>query len=952
MKPRSRSPYLSLVGKYVAAVLLVTAAALVTSRLRATFPGAPNSLFFCAVIASAWLGGMGPGILASLLTCLIVQTILGPEKLASLSPASQIARDLIFLAVSLFISWLCSRQRRVHAILRQGHEHLEQLVQARTRDLSSANEVLKKECLERQRIENALRQSETKLAEAQRVAHIGHWERDLATDRITYSAEFARILGLASPTAPLYLPEFQKSIHPDDLLRQKMALADAMAGKSPYDAEFRIVLPQGDVRFAHTLGQFSRDASGRPTVLFGTFQDITERKQAELLLAGQREVLEKIASGAPLSESLTALLRLIELYAPGVLSSILLVDSCGHHLVHGAAPNLPPDYLRAIDGLAIGPAAGSCGTAAFSQAPVFVENIDTDPRWRDYREVALRHGLHACWSTPIFDQQHHVIGTFAMYYRLSALPTPEHLRLIDSTTHLAAIAISRDRDQAGLRESEAKLKKAQQISQIGYWDLDLTTGLVTWSEETWRIVGREPHPGPFPQTELVAMIHPEDRSRRAEALTLAMAHRQPYNIEYRLLRPNGEVRFVHLIDDLVSDPSGRPIRMFGTIQDMTERRLAEALVRSQAEEIKTIVENSPDPIARYDREFRRTYVNPAFIKVSQVPPAALIGKKMGSMLHEGIVNLAVEEVDLFQRSLQQVLDTAKPLDFEGTWPLPSGHLCFDIHLEPEFDAQGQLTSILAISRDITKLKEGEAKIRQIESELARVSRVTIIGELTTSIAHEVNQPLGAMANNADAVNRWLAATPPNLDEARSAVQRIARDAARASDVIRRIRALAKKSEPARTPLHLNEVIEETLALAKPEIARRHVSLQTSLAPNLPIVPADRIQLQQVLLNLVVNAFDSMDNLNGQPRVLRVSSGLDGPDTVQVSVQDTGVGLSPQQADHLFDPFYTTKPDGIGLGLTISRSIVEAHGGRLWAVPNSGPGVTFQFTLPVTNGGAA
>ncbi len=252
-----------------------------------------------------------------------------------------------------------------------------------------------------------------------------------------------------------------------------------------------------------------------------------------------------------------------------------------------------------------------------------------------------------------------------------------------------------------------------------------------------------------------------------------------------------------------------------------------------------------------------------------------------------------------------------------------------------------------------KQLEAEMSVRKrMEAELAQVSRLTMMGEVTASIAHEVNQPLAAVVTNAQAVSRWLAATPPNLDESREAVHRIARDGNRASEVIRRIRALVKKGEPARTPVNLNELVQETIVLTKPELILNKVTLQTELAPELPRVPADRVQLQQVLLNLVVNAVDSMSAAADRPRFLRIRTDHPEPQAVQVAVQDTGLGIKPDEAERLFEPFYTTKPHGLGMGLAISRSIVEAHGGRLWATPDDGRGVTFQFTLPVQEGGAS
>ena len=232
-----------------------------------------------------------------------------------------------------------------------------------------------------------------------------------------------------------------------------------------------------------------------------------------------------------------------------------------------------------------------------------------------------------------------------------------------------------------------------------------------------------------------------------------------------------------------------------------------------------------------------------------------------------------------------------------------------------------------------------------------MTRVTTMSELTASIAHEVNQPLAAVVTNANACLRWLAGASPDLDEAREALRRIVRDGNRASDIIARIRGLLKKDEPARMRLDINLVIQDIVKLARGEMLQRKVSLQTELAAGLPLIAADPVQLQQVLLNLITNALDALSPVKDRLRILRIRT--DQPDScaVRVAVQDTGVGVDPQHAERLFQAFFTTKPNGLGLGLSISRSIVEAHGGRLWATPNDGPGVTLQFTLPVAAGGA-
>jgi C4-dicarboxylate-specific signal transduction histidine kinase len=243
----------------------------------------------------------------------------------------------------------------------------------------------------------------------------------------------------------------------------------------------------------------------------------------------------------------------------------------------------------------------------------------------------------------------------------------------------------------------------------------------------------------------------------------------------------------------------------------------------------------------------------------------------------------------------------------------------------------------------------EEALKKTEEELARVARVTAMGELTASIAHEVNQPLAAVVTNGNASLRWLSNDPPNFDEARQALRNIVRDGNRASDVIARIRAVLKKSELAARQLDLNEIIREIVALTQGEVERRGASLRTDLAASLPVVIGDRVRLQQVLLNLVINALDAMNDVMDRPRIIEICSGAPKPKLILIAVKDSGVGLDAEKASRLFEAFYTTKPDGLGMGLSISRSIVEEHGGRLWAAPNEGPGATFQFTLPAEDG---
>jgi C4-dicarboxylate-specific signal transduction histidine kinase len=245
-----------------------------------------------------------------------------------------------------------------------------------------------------------------------------------------------------------------------------------------------------------------------------------------------------------------------------------------------------------------------------------------------------------------------------------------------------------------------------------------------------------------------------------------------------------------------------------------------------------------------------------------------------------------------------------------------------------------------------KLRASEQRLLDAQMELARATRVTTLGELTASIAHEVNQPLAAVVNAAAACRRWLDGGTPNLDEARSAVDWIVNEGNRASEVIRRVRALANKTDIEKVPLDVNDVAREVISLVQRELVSNQVSLQMELAPALPTILGDRIQLQQVIINLVMNGIEAMQSVTDRPRELVIRSGQDETHRVLVSVTDCGVGISAEGADRLFNAFFTTKSSGMGMGLSICRSIIEAHGGRMSAVNNVGPGATFQFVLPL------
>ena len=311
-----------------------------------------------------------------------------------------------------------------------------------------------------------------------------------------------------------------------------------------------------------------------------------------------------------------------------------------------------------------------------------------------------------------------------------------------------------------------------------------------------------------------------------------------------------------------------------------------------------------------------------------------------------------EDRRMVRKLVDRVSNEREDLDFEHRLLMPDGSVKYlrVVGHPSTKDELGRVEFVGAIT-DMTErklaekaLQEKEVSLRQTQAELAYVSRVTTMGQLAASIAHEVNQPLMGVVTNASASLRYLGWDTPNLVEAKEAIRAIIRDGNRAADVVSRMRGLFKKARQAKEPLSINEAIEEVVLLTSGEARRNKVELRAELAANLPLVMADRVQIQQVVMNLILNGIQAMSAVEDRGRVLVVRTQRGEGDQVRVAVQDSGIGIDPGSIEQIFDAFHTTKPGGMGMGLSISRSIIESHGGQLWATPNDGPGATFQFTL--------
>ncbi len=320
-------------------------------------------------------------------------------------------------------------------------------------------------------------------------------------------------------------------------------------------------------------------------------RDISQRKRREALLAGENRVLEMVAKGDSLADILDNLCLLVEGQSSGVLASILLMDPNGKQLRHGAAPNLPEAYTEAIDGAFIGPSVGSCGTAAYRGEQVIVSDIATDPRWADFREVALAHSLRACWSTPIFSSEGKVIGTFAMYYRKPRSPSPREQDTIKHITHLAGVAIQRKLAESARRESEAYLAEAQRLSHTGSWAWAPATGEIRyWSDETYRVLGFDPDAGPPRFETFFQRLCPEDQVRVRELFENAVREKADFETDYRIVHPSGAVKDIHAVGHPVGDEAGNLVEFVGTVIDITEGKRSEEALRASEQVARGQVE--------------------------------------------------------------------------------------------------------------------------------------------------------------------------------------------------------------------------------------------------------------------------------------------------------------------------------------------------------------------------
>jgi PAS domain S-box-containing protein len=752
--------------------------------------------------------------------------------------------------------------------------------------------------------QQTLRRSEIYLAEAQRIAHVGWWEREFETGRVSLSDETCRIFGVQPVDLPEWHGRWLELIHPEDRSRAAEAAAAALApGGSRYDVEYRIVRPDGSLRVVHSQGDVSWDRSGRPLRQFGVMQDITELRQAE--------------------EDLRASELRFRTFVDHATDAFFLLDD--HSIVIDANRQ-------------------ACSDLGYSRQELIGKHR------RDF-DVALD-------ETSIERLKGRILGgeaiTFETRHRRkdgSTFPVEVRVGYFEEGgprfSCVARDITERKHAEQALRNSEERFRTLVQFSFDVYWE----------SDAQHRFIRQEFAEGltdaPAPGSEIgktrweIPYVEPDAEAWRKHRETLD-AH-LPFR-DFVLARPtaDGGKRFVSVSGLPVFDEAGCFVGYRGVGRHITEQKKAEeALRRSQA----------------YLAEAQRLSNSGAFAFNAEKSLywSEQLYQIWGFQPHDGIPSRDVwwqrvhpDDRDRSRQELQDALRGKHDFAMEYRIVLPDGTLK---HLRtighPSYTTAGDLIEVVGTTVDVTERKRAQAehqRLRELEADLAHLNRVSIMGELTASLAHEILHPIATARNNARAGMRFLAMTPPDLNEVMEALACVVRDSDRAKNIVARIRDHIRKKPPRKERFDINAAITEVIVMARNAVDTNRVSIRTRFSEPTPLVCGDRVQVQQVILNLLLNAIEAMSS-SKEPRHLTISTDFSEPDGLLVEVRDSGPGLAQEQFQDIFKAFYTTKPDGIGMGLSICRSIIDAHGGRLWAEANHPSGAVFRIALPATGRGS-
>jgi PAS domain S-box-containing protein len=1003
----------------VLAIVFSLTALLLAFDLREETRGTPLRKIGSAAVMGAAISAMHYTGMAA---ASFVSTAVPPDlsHAVSVSPLANNGLAIVTFLVLGAAIVTSSVDRQSEAAVRRLNEGLEQRVVERTVQLEAVNQALRKEIAERERAEEAVRQSEDRLRLVIDTTPALLYSARPDGDLDFFNKRWLEYLGL--PLDQIIGWGWTSAIHPEDVDDLVRKWRRSLATGEPYEAEARVRRADGEYRWMLHRKVPARDDQGTIIKWYGSSVDIEDRRRAEDAVRRSEEHLRLVIDTAPAmiqsarpdgyddffnKHSLDYVgLSLDDMLGWGWTRVIHREDvdemvSRWRSSLTTGKPFEAEMRVRRADGeyrwvlqrkVPLRDQAGNivkwyCSSIDIEdrkRAEDAVRRseehlrlvIDTVPamlhsarpdgyvdffnkRWLEYAGVSLEDIRGWGWTNVMHPEDvENVVGKWRSSVATGKpFEAEARLRRVDGEYRLMLLRKVPLRDETGsivkwygsatdiedrkraeeeLRQAEEHIRAILEYSPNWIFLKDTEGRYLLVNREIERVfgIGQEQIKG---KTD--SEIFPPERAAeyRANDLKVLRAGLTMEFEEIALLEDGPHTSIVHKFP--LFDTHGNIYATGGVATDITERKRAEEARRESEEKFHQIADNIHEIFWMVDAAtMQAIYVNPAFKQVT--------GRPLASLQEDPLSYREIIHPDDRARVLSRLDETRKTGRFEEEFRItcPDGTIRWvEVLGFPIRDAQGNTYRLAGVVQDITDNKLAEQSLHEAQAELARVSRAVTMGELVASIAHEVNQPLAAVVTTSNFALRQLASEKPNLQQVQEAITEIVEDATRISAVISQIRALLEKGAPERVELDINDVIQEVTMLVRNETALSQVQVRLDLADDLPLVVGDRVQLQQVLINLAMNGIDAMRTVNDRPRKLEIKSEKHA-DGVLVQVQDSGIGLDPERANRIFEPFFTTKPQGIGMGLSISRSIIESHGGRLRTVPRS-PGAIFQFTPP-------
>jgi PAS domain S-box-containing protein len=727
-------------------------------------------------------------------------------------------------------------------------------------------------------------------------------------------------------------------LHPDDVAETERALNHSFQTGEPFQREHRLRRVDGEYRWHRVRAEPQRDPKGQIVQWFGLSVDIDERKRSEERLCVQHAVAQILAEAAAIEEATPRILRAIGEYLGWDVGALWRVDrEAGAlrcvELWHKASIEVP-EFERVSREFTFVPGLGLPGRVWSSLEPEYVPDVASDENFPRI-SIAERAGLHAAFGFPILLGSE-VLGVIECFSREIRQPDQELLNMLATIGSQIGQFIERKRAEQSLRESEAKFRDFAETASDWFCEMGPDYKFTLLSENAFGS-------GAADRIGTACWDHALDLETEPEKWRLlqeTVFSRKPFrDFVYLGLSSDGSPMYVRASGKPLFDANGEFQGYRGTYTDVTEIMHAQEALRESERSLRSAIDGIAGLIAIMTPNGELETVNRQFFEYFRQSLEWLRNWGTSDAVHP---EDRPHVVEVFRRALASGTpyhydQRLRRFDGEYRW--------FDVRGLPIRDDSGRIARWYFLLTDIDDRMRALAQLEQMQSDFAHMNRVSMMGELAASLSHEILHPIATARNNARAGMRFLEMNPPNLDEAREALGCVVRDADRAKDIVGRIRSQIKRAPPQKERFDFHEAINEAIVMVQSAITKSGISCSTRLMEGLVPVQGDRVQLQQVLVNLILNAVEAMSSIEDGTRELSIRTEQSQTGGILVAVHDSGPGVDPVNLERVFEPFYTTKISGIGMGLSICQTIINGHGGRLWMSANEPRGAVFQFTLP-------